>query len=40
MGEIVSANGFAVPDTYIQFETLLPEDGWVFEDVNEYEIFG
>jgi len=40
MGEIVSATGFSTPDTYVMFETLLPEEGWVFEDVNEYEIFG
>ena len=22
------------------FEVLIPEDGWIFEDVNEFEIFG
>ena len=37
MGEIVSATGFSAPSTYIMFEILLPEEGWVFEDVNEYE---
>lgn len=40
LGEIVSATGFSTPDTYVMFETLLPEEGWLYEDVNEYEIFG
>ena len=22
------------------FEVLIPQDGWIFEDVNEFEIFG
>lgn len=36
MGEIVDAQGFDAPKTYIFFETFLP-DGWSFEDYNKYE---
>ena len=37
LGEIVSAEGFQSASTYISFQMLLPEDGWQFEDQNEYE---
>ena len=40
MGEIVSAEGFHTPDVYIMYEVLLPEEGWIYEDVNEYELYG
>lgn len=39
IGEIVSTSGFNAENTYIFYETFVPE-GWVFEDANEYEIFG
>ena len=40
MGEIVSCRGMSSPNCYVMFEVLIPEDGWIFEDVNEFEIFG
>ena len=40
LGEIVKACGFAAPNTYVMFEVMLPEEGWIFEDVNEYEMYG
>ena len=40
LGEIVKASGFAAPNTYVMFEVMLPENDWVFEDVNEYEMYG
>jgi len=40
MGEVVKATGFEAESTYIMFEVLLPSEGWIFEDVNEYEMYG
>ena len=40
LGEIEKTSGFAASNTYIMFEVLLPEEGWIFEDVNEYEMYG
>ena len=40
LGEIVKATGFQAEDTYIMYDVLLPEQGWIFEDVNEYEMYG
>jgi len=40
LGEIVKATGFAAQNTYIMYEVLLPSDGWIFEDINEYEMYG
>ena len=37
LGEIATASGFCNPNTYVMFQVMLPEKGWVFEDVNEYE---
>ena len=37
LGEIVSAVGFQAANTYISFQMLLPEEGWQFEDQNDYE---
>jgi len=37
LGEIVSAVGFEAANTYLSFQLLLPEEGWSFEDSNEYE---
>ena len=40
LGEIVKATGFSAKSTYIMYEVLLPTEGWIFEDVNEYEMYG
>ena len=40
LGEIDYARGFTAPNIYVMFEILLPEEGWIFEDVNEYEMYG
>ena len=40
LGEIVRARGFDAQNTYVMFEVLLPNDGWIFEDINEYEMYG
>lgn len=40
LGEIVKTSGFQAESTYIMFEVLLPTDGWIFEDINEYEMYG
>ena len=40
LGEIATASGFSNPNTYVLFQVMLPEKGWVFEDVNEYEMYG
>ena len=40
LGEIVKATGFEAKNTYIMYEVLLPTEGWIFEDVNEYEMYG
>ena len=40
IGEIVSATGFQMPDTYIIYHILLPEHGWLFEDKNNQELEG
>jgi hypothetical protein len=40
LGEVVKASGFQAENTYIMFEVLLPSFGWIFEDVNEYEMYG
>ena len=37
IGEIVSAVGFQSSSTYVSFQMLLPEEGWQFEDQNEFE---
>jgi len=37
LGEIVSAVGFQAANIYISFQMLLPEEGWQFEDQNDYE---
>ena len=39
LGEIVETKGFAADNTYIFYETFLPE-GWTFEESNEQEVFG
>ena len=38
-GEIVEACGFNSDNTYVFYETILP-DGWTFEDANEQETYG
>ena len=38
IGEIVEATGFNEPDTYIMYKIFLPEEGWLFDDNNEYEM--
>lgn len=38
LGEIVSTSGFNAEQTYVFFETFVPE-GWTFEDANAYESF-
>ena len=40
LGEIVSATGFSAQNTYIMYEIFLPEQGWLFEDINETEMYG
>ena len=40
IGEIVSTKGFAARDLYLFYKMWLPENGWMFEDVNEYEMYG
>ena len=40
MGEIAHSTGFDTPDIYIMTEVLLPEQGWMYEDVCEYELSG
>lgn len=37
-GEIVSTTGFQAPATYIMYQLLLPEQGWVYEDFNDYDL--
>ena len=39
LGEIVETVGFQAENTYIFYDTFLPE-GWTFEESNEQEIFG
>ena len=39
LGEIVETVGFTAENTYIFFDTFLP-DGWAFEESNEQEVFG
>lgn len=39
-GEIVSVDGFQAQNTYIMFQILLPDQGWLFEDVNDQEMYG
>ena len=39
LGEIVETVGFQAENTYIFYETFLPE-GWAFEEANEQEVFG
>lgn len=39
LGEIVETVGFEADNTYIFYETFLPE-GWTFEEANEQEVFG
>ena len=39
LGEIVETVGFQAENTYIFYETFLPE-GWAFEESNEQEVFG
>jgi len=38
LGEIVKTSGFNAENTYIFYDTFLPE-GWTFEDANAYESF-
>lgn len=38
LGEIVSTVGFNAEQTYVFFDTFVP-DGWTFEDANSYESF-
>ena len=40
IGEIVSATGFHAQQTYITYQLLLPEQGWIYEDANDYELEG
>lgn len=40
LGEIVKTTGFEAENIYVMFEVLLPSNGWVFEDINEYEMYG
>lgn len=40
LGEISNTRGFDAPDIYIMTEVLLPEGGWLWEDVCEYELSG
>ena len=39
IGEIVETCGFNADNTYVFFDTFLPE-GWAFEDANAEETFG
>ena len=39
LGEIVETAGFNADNTYVFYDTFLPE-GWAFEDANEQETFG
>lgn len=40
LGEIVSTTGFTAQNTYILYDLFLPEQGWLFEDINETEMYG
>ena len=40
LGEITKTTGFEAENIYIMFEVLLPSSGWIFEDINEYEMYG
>jgi Meckel syndrome type 1 protein len=40
LGEIVKASGFHSQSTYVIYEVLLPTEGWIFEDINDYEMYG
>lgn len=40
LGEISKVTGFQSPNTYVMFEVLVPSEGWIFEDINEYEMYG
>jgi hypothetical protein len=40
LGEIVKASGFDAPNVYIIYKMMLPAEDWIFEDVNEYEMYG
>ena len=36
----MSTSGFTASNLYIMYQLLLPEQDWVYEDNNEYEMYG
>ena len=40
LGEIVKACGFDAQNVYVMYEMMLPAEDWIYEDVNEYEMYG